>query len=498
MIRAAAYCRVSTEKEDQLQSLENQRSYFERYIGQHPDWTFAGIYADEGASGTSAARRKGFMRMLQDASRGRFDLLLTKEISRFARNTLDSIYYTRNLREMGVGVLFLNDGIYTLDPDAELRLTIMAGIAQEESRKTSERVRWGQKRQMEKGVVFGNGVYGYRLSQGALEIDPVTAPIVRMIFRLCEKGFGAGGICRELEARGIPSPSGKDVWSPSTVLKLLRNEKYVGALKQKKEITIDYLSHRKIVNDGREAFVEIPEHHAPVVDRALFDAVQRALEARGRAAGRRRYSGSYVWSGKVVCAMCGGFLIRRVWNARSPHPKVVWQCARAAKHGSRSANGCASRPVAQQALEQAFMASLAQALTESDRKAALALALAAVCKATGSGEANSRDQLENEIARTKQAGVRLSDLYLQDLLTKEQLAERAERLQARQEQLAARLKAFGAWEGATGGGDRRMEEIRLALEPVLELRRFEEAFCRRLVRRVCAEADGTLRFDWNV
>ena len=144
------------------------------------------------------------------------------------------------------------------------------------------------------------------------------------------------------------------------------------------------------------------------------------------------------------------------------------------------------------------MASLAQALTESDRKAALALALAAVCKATGSGEANSRDQLENEIARTKQAGVRLSDLYLQDLLTKEQLAERAERLQARQEQLAARLKAFGAWEGATGGGDRRMEEIRLALEPVLELRRFEEAFCRRLVRRVCAEADGTLRFDWNV
>ncbi|MFQ8599519.1 MAG: hypothetical protein ACLSAP_02260 [Oscillospiraceae bacterium] len=133
-------------------------------------------------------------------------------------------------------------------------------------------------------------------------------------------------------------------------------------------------------------------------------------------------------------------------------PRIRRWCgrARAVKHGSRSANGCASRPVAQQALEQAFMASLAQALTESDRKAALALALAAVCKATGSGEANSRDQLENEIARTKQAGVRLSDLYLQDLLTKEQLAERAERLQARQEQLAARLKAFGAWEWCDG------------------------------------------------
>ncbi len=496
MIRAAAYCRVSTEKEEQLQSLENQRSYFERYIGQHPDWTFAGIYADEGASGTSAARRQGFMRMLRDAAQGRFDLLLTKEISRFARNTLDSIYYTRNLREMGVGVLFLNDGIYTLDADAELRLTILAGIAQEESRKTSERVRWGQKRQMEKGVVFGNGVYGYRLSGGVLEIDPATAPVVRMIFRLCEKGLGAGGICRELEARGIPSPSGNAIWCPSTVLKLLRNEKYIGVLKQKKEITTDYLSHRKIVNDGREAFVEIPEHHAPVVDRALFDAVQRELEARGRAAGERRYSGSYAWSGKIVCAVCGSALIRRVWNARSPRPKVVWQCARAAKHGSRSENGCTGRPVAQQALEQGFLSSLAQVMPASDRKAALTLALEAIRDATGAGTVDSRAWLENEMARGKQAGVRLSDLYLQGLLTKGQLAARAERLRAQQGRLAARLEAFDAADAGAAVG-KRLEALRLALEPVLGLQRFEEALCRRLVRQVRAETDGTLCFDWN-
>ncbi|MCL2291885.1 MAG: recombinase family protein, partial [Candidatus Bathyarchaeota archaeon] len=155
MKRVCAYCRVSTEQDDQLNSLENQKRYFEEYIGRNLEWEFCGLYVDEGISGTSAEKRADFMRMVADAEAHKFDLLLTKEISRFARNTLDSIFYTRKLKGLGVGVLFMNDNINTLDNDAELRLTIMSSIAQEESRKTSERVKWGHKRCMERGVVFG-------------------------------------------------------------------------------------------------------------------------------------------------------------------------------------------------------------------------------------------------------------------------------------------------------------------------------------------------------
>ena len=171
MIKAAAYCRVSTEKDEQLNSLANQRQFFHRHIENHPDWTLTEIYVDEGVSGTAVNRRQGFLKMLEDGKAGKFQILLTKEISRFARNTLDSIYYTRKLKEWGIGVIFLNDNINTLDADAELRLTIMASIAQEESRKTSERVKWGQRRQMEKGVVFGHSLLGYTLYQGKLEVE---------------------------------------------------------------------------------------------------------------------------------------------------------------------------------------------------------------------------------------------------------------------------------------------------------------------------------------
>ena len=164
--RVAAYCRVSTEKEEQAQSFESQCDFFRCYIKQRKDWEFYKVFADEGISGTSTKKREQFNQMIAEARQGKFDLLITKEISRFARNTLDSIYYTRELRKVGVGVLFLNDGINTLEGDAELRLSIMASIAQEESRKTSERVKWGQKRRMEEGIVFGRSMLGYDVRNG--------------------------------------------------------------------------------------------------------------------------------------------------------------------------------------------------------------------------------------------------------------------------------------------------------------------------------------------
>ena len=177
--RVAAYCRVSTEKEEQAQSFESQCEFFRCYIEGRKEWEFYKVFADEGISGTSTKKREQFNRMIEEARQGKFDLLLTKEISRFARNTLDSIYYTRELRKVGVGLLFLNDGINTLEGDAELRLSIMASIAQEESRKTSERVKWGQKRRMEEGVVFGRSMLGYDVKNGKMYVNEEGAKVVR-------------------------------------------------------------------------------------------------------------------------------------------------------------------------------------------------------------------------------------------------------------------------------------------------------------------------------
>ena len=200
-LRVAAYCRVSTDGDDQTNSFESQQRYFRAYIAQQPHWELAGIFADEGLSGTSTKKRLAFQRMIACARAGTLDLIVTKEISRFARNTLDSIYYTRELKRLGVGVLFLSDNLCTLDGDAELRLAILSSIAQEESRRTSERVKWGQKRRMEQGVVFGRDLLGYDVRGGMLYVNEAGAQTVREIFRKCvDEGKGAHTIaplCRQ-------------------------------------------------------------------------------------------------------------------------------------------------------------------------------------------------------------------------------------------------------------------------------------------------------------
>jgi len=281
LLRVAAYCRVSTEREQQQNSLAAQKRFFGEYIAARGGWTFAGIYADEGESGTSARSRPEFLRLMAAALSGDVDLIVTKDVSRFARNTLDTLDYTRRLRRAGVGVVFISDGINTLEPDGEFRLSIMASVAQEESRKTSERVKWGQARAMESGCVFGNrSIYGYRLVGGRLEPDPDEAPVVRLIFEKCAKeGKGCYTVARELDELGI-RPRYAGGWSQQSVLKILRNEKYAGDLLQKKYVTPDYLDHKKIRNPDPSTMILIKNHHEPLVPRRLFAAAQKALAGR--------------------------------------------------------------------------------------------------------------------------------------------------------------------------------------------------------------------------
>lgn len=356
--RVAAYCRVSTDQDDQRNSLQNQKQFFAAYIAGKPDWDFVGIWADEGISGTSTRGRRQFCAMLAAAERGEIDLILTKEVSRFARNTVDTLACTRRLKEIGVGVCFLNDNIDTRAGDSEFRLTIMASVAQEESRKTSERVKWGQKRSMERGVVFGaDTLYGYRLQSGVLTPVPAQAETVRLIYhKFLQEGKGTYVIARELSEAGVPAPRAVEKpWSSVMVLRILRNEKYCGDLLQKKTCTPDFLTHKKVKNDGLEEQVYLRSHHEAIINRELFEAVQQELDRR--APSGTRHSVQYWCSGRLVCGLCGQTLTPRRTVRADGGLTVRWVCR---------TPGCAQRPVDDRTVHVCVGAALAKAGVDTE------------------------------------------------------------------------------------------------------------------------------------
>ena len=357
-LKVVAYCRVSTENDDQTNSLKSQCSYFSDYITKNKDWVLVEIFADEGLSGTSTKKRKEFNRMISMARNKEIDLILTKEVSRFARNTVDTLNYTRELKGMGVGVLFINDNINTLDNDGELRLTIMSSIAQEESRKTSERVKWGQTRRMEQGVVFGNGIYGYNLENGVLSINIDEARIVREIFtKFLNEGKGTQTIARELTLAGI-KPKRTREWSSTAVLKFLRNEKYCGDLLQKKSYTPSYLEHKKVTNKNIEEKVLIENHHEAIVSKDMWLKTQEELLRRSPSEEvRTKHSNRYWCSGKLICGECGRRFVSKTSKSVNGYPYKGWRCINGARHGTLKKDaygvdvGCNSKAINEKVLK---------------------------------------------------------------------------------------------------------------------------------------------------
>lgn len=356
-LMAAAYCRVSTDTDEQAGSLESQRIFFKEYIDRHEGWELAGVYYDEGISGTQTKKREGFNRMIEDALHHRINLILTKEVSRFARNTVDTLWYTRKLRDAGVGVIFIIDNIDTRQADGELRLTIMASMAQEESRKTSERVKWGQKRRMERGVVFGRDLMGYTVRNGKMEINEKEAPVIRAVFhKYTNEGKGTHVIAGELLKEGM-MPKNSAVWNPSVILRILRNEKYVGDLCQKKTITPDYLTHEKKQNHGEEEMVYLTDHHEPIIDRNLWNRTRDELKRRGVSEGEKiKYSSRYWCSGKLYCGLCGKHFVSRTKKLKNGKQYKAWRCYTAANHGAATISvdgnhsGCSNGSVNEQSL----------------------------------------------------------------------------------------------------------------------------------------------------
>ena len=328
--KAAIYARVSTEHEEQLSALENQKDWYKPILAQHPEWDIVEMYVDEGITGTSAKKRKQFMKMIADAERGIFDLILTREVSRFARNTVDTLQYTRNLKAKGVEVYFINDNIRTFDGDGELRLTIMAILAQDESRKTSIRVKAGQQTSMENGVFYGNGsILGYDRVGKDMVVNPEQAQTVRMIYDWYLAGEGVRSIQYKLEQAGRLTAMGKTRWYQTNISKILKNSFYCGIITYHKQWTPDYLEQKKINNHGEIEYTVVQGSHEPIVTVEEYEAVQRIIQSRclhNESDNKMSYTGGHkqpadVWAELIRCE-CGHIFYRRKWNANKSRTKV--------------------------------------------------------------------------------------------------------------------------------------------------------------------------------
>lgn len=325
--RVAGYARVSTDSEEQLTSYEAQVDYYTKYIQANPDWQFVDVYTDEGISATNTKRREGFNRMINDALSGRIDLIVTKSVSRFARNTVDSLTTVRKLKEKGVEVYFQKENIFTLDSKGELLITIMSSLAQEESRSISENVTWGQRKRFADGKVSMpyRSFLGYRKGkEGQPEIVPEEAEIVKRIYAMFMQGKTSCAIAKTLTADGIPTPSGKQKWAVSTVDSILRNEKYRGDARLQKTFTVDFLQKKMKPNEGEVPQYYVQNSHPAIIDPYEWDLVQAEI-ARRKDLGRRLSSKS-VFSATIVCGDCGGYYGSKVWHSTDQYRRTIWQC----------------------------------------------------------------------------------------------------------------------------------------------------------------------------
>ena len=350
--RVAAYARVSTDDEEQLTSYKNQTGYYTDFIQSNPEWEFAGMYADEGVTGTNTKKRVEFNRMIEDAMAGKIDLIITKSVSRFARNTVDSLVTIRKLKEKGIEIYFEKENIYTLDSKGEFLITIMSSIAQEESRSISENVTWGKR----KGFKDGNISLGYKHflglakgEDGRPRVVEEEARIVRLIYKLFMQDMSPKAIAAYLTANNIPTPSGKHKWYHKVVESILTNEKYKGDAILQKTFVVDYLTHKVKKNEGEVPRYYVKNSHEAIIDPELFDIVQYELKRR-KESGRYAFS-THCFTSKIRCGQCGAFYGSRVLHAGTKYERLVWQCASRFTRGA----SCSSKNLTTEVLEQAFL-----------------------------------------------------------------------------------------------------------------------------------------------
>ena len=360
--RVAGYARVSTDHDEQFTSYEAQIDYYTTYIKSRDDWEFVSVYTDEGISGTGIKKRIGFQTMIDDALAGKIDLIVTKSVSRFARNTVDSLTTIRKLKENGIECYFEKENIWTFDGKGELLITIMSSLAQEESRSISENCTGGQRKRFSDGKVSVayRRFLGYdKGPDGRMVINPQEAETVRKIYRLFLEGMTPYGISRRLEADGDLSPSHMPKWNATTVKRILSNEKYKGDALLQKTYTVDYLTKKTKVNEGEIPQYYVEGDHEAIIDPAVFDRVQ--LELEKRCSGKNRHSGVHDFSGKIKCGQCSSWYGSKVWHSTDKYRKVIWQCNH--KYGGEK---CSTPHLTEDEIKAAFVRAANKALADKD------------------------------------------------------------------------------------------------------------------------------------
>lgn len=361
--RVAAYARVSTDSEEQLTSYEAQVDYYTKFIRENPDWDFVEVYTDEGISAVNTKHRNGFNRMIRDALAGRIDLIVTKSVSRFARNTVDSLTTIRKLKEAGCECFFQKENIMTFDSKGELLITIMSSLAQEESRSISENVTWGQRKRFADGKVsipYGQFL-GYRKgADGLPEIVPEKAEIVRRIYREFLQGKSTNAIAAVLTEEGILTPGKRTVWQRVTVESILRNEKYKGSALLQKSFTVDFLTKKTKINEGEVPQYYVEDSHPAIIEPWEWEQVQAELERRKSSRNRRRQTSPF--SGKILCADCGEIFGAKTWHSTDRYRRVVWQCNGKFKREHK----CETLHLTEEQLKKLFLAALGEYLSDWD------------------------------------------------------------------------------------------------------------------------------------
>ena len=370
--RVAAYCRVSTDEEEQLSSYEAQKTYYTDKIMCNKEWTMVGIFADEGITGTSAKKRPEFLHMIRLCKQKKIDIILTKSISRFARNTVDCLKYIRILRELGISVVFEKENINTLESDSELLITLLGAFAQAESESISANVRWGKRQAMREGKANIQYKKLYAFEKGAdgkLRIIPEQAEVVRRIYRQYLSGMSLRMIKHELESEHIPNAAGGTTWTTTVLRSILTNEKYCGDVLLQKTFTSDCISRKVIKNTGQLPMYLIQDHHEGIVDRSTFQAAQTELARRtsvrspskkNAPTGKSSYASKYALSERLVCGECGTLYRRCTW-ARNGKKRVVWRCVSRLDYGTKYCHN--SPTLDEKPLQKAILTALNSAMS---------------------------------------------------------------------------------------------------------------------------------------
>lgn len=490
--RVAAYCRVSTDSEDQLNSYKSQVSYYTDLINNNIEWCMVDIYADEAITGTQVNKREDFQRMINDCMNNEIDMIITKSISRFARNTLDTLKYVRMLKEKNIAVYFEDEKINTLTMDGELLLVVLSSVAQQEVENISANVKKGLNMKMRRGELVGfQGClgYDYHKEDKTLTINEKEAEIVKYIFNRYIEGAGGSIIGQELENLGYKTKYGSTTWSNSTVLGIIKNEKYIGDVLLGKTFTVDPISKRRLDNLGEEEKYYVKNNHEPIISREIFDKAHEILNRRSKNRGkyeegvtkREKYSRKYAFSCMMECGFCGGTLTRRNWHSGSEYSKVIWQCVVATKKGKKYCTE--SKGIPERVIENAFVESYR--LLCDEKKSVLEELLSRINDTVGSSEVNNKiRKIEKELSVIEKKINNLVDMRLDDIIEKETYEKKYQELIDNQEKLLNERNKLNVVAKNEKSMKQRLKEFKKTLEENEVLDKFDRGVFESVVEKV--------------